>query len=638
MVKALVWKDWRRLRALRWTLVGIGLALPLAFSLAAWAAGHGYAMQAFSGYSLRTILLEAVPAALCLGLWPLSAMVFIVQAFTADRAEGTESFLLDRPVPRSRVWAARGTASMGSLAAVVLVGLAMVLLFMAGYPEAGRSLRNLVMFGIPGAVLMVATVTAGLGATSLVSAPLPAFLLALLFTASPVLAGVGGSLIFPYARWQGIPLAGAAACALGLAMPLASWMADTRGEPAGRGRRLRSALVLSGALVLSTIGFVIAAPFAVRADAPMRQLSVVAPPSGKTTLITGERGYRGAATRRTPSVLADGPAGFLVDLQTGRQRAFLAPEVLWAQWDSTGSKLAIVDNARPFGGVGASRLRFLDTDGRELWPSIPEPDGVSVRQVTWAGERVVVLYEELQKQGLRVAVLDPATGRQTTVAESSGASLFASLHALEDGRVFLSGAEARTGEKRALTKEDWANAVWSLRPVDVEQARLGAPVLEWRGFSFPEPGLSPSGRYWMRWNQTTSEVVEIGTGTVDAVPLRVRPTWLRDDTLVWLDHASGGWTLHRMFPGEAPRVWAKGTDRFATLHPSPDGTFAFVLARSGCVLCRAGSDTPRSIEGLVAPHMQKVEWAGAHTLASTGDWSLSLYDVETGRRTAVLGR
>ena len=35
MVKALVWKEWRRLRALRWTLVGIGLALPLAFSLAA---------------------------------------------------------------------------------------------------------------------------------------------------------------------------------------------------------------------------------------------------------------------------------------------------------------------------------------------------------------------------------------------------------------------------------------------------------------------------------------------------------------------------------------------------------------------------------------------------------------------------
>jgi hypothetical protein len=144
----------------------------------------------------------------------------------------------------------------------------------------------------------------------------------------------------------------------------------------------------------------------------------------------------------------------------------------------------------------------------------------------------------------------------------------------------------------------------------------------------------------MRWSQTTTEVVEIGSGTVLAVPVpsRVRPTWLRDDSVIWLDRAEGGWTLYRMVPGGAPRAWATGTGRFATLHPSPGGAFAFVLARPGSVLCQAGSDTPRSIEGLIAPHMQKVQWAGPHTLAATGAGWLSLYDVTSGKRTVVFRR
>ena len=49
MVKALLWKEWRRLRALRWSLVGIGLALPVLFAMAAKVAQRGWAFQAFTG-------------------------------------------------------------------------------------------------------------------------------------------------------------------------------------------------------------------------------------------------------------------------------------------------------------------------------------------------------------------------------------------------------------------------------------------------------------------------------------------------------------------------------------------------------------------------------------------------------------
>ena len=378
MTKALLWKEWRRLRALRWTLVSIGLALPAAFSLAAWAASRGWGMRAFTGYSVQNILLEAVPAALWIGVWPLAAMVFVVQAFTADRADGTEAFLLDRAVSRRRIWLTRWTAALGSLAVLALAGLAMLLAFWAGYAEAGRSIRGLALFAIPGLVLVAATTLAGLGATSLVAAPLPAFLLALVLTASPVLAGIGGTVIFPYASWYGIPLALPAACAIGLAMPLASWIAETQGEPAGRGRRLRAALVLTGALLLSGLGFVIVAPFFVAKAAPMVQLAVVAPAAGETVLVLGERGFRShdggrgpRASLRVPAALANGPAAFLVDRNTGRRHGFLAPEVQWAQWNATGTKLAVMDNARPFGSVGASRLRFLGADGRAISPSVP---------------------------------------------------------------------------------------------------------------------------------------------------------------------------------------------------------------------------------------------------------------------------
>jgi hypothetical protein len=205
--------------------------------------------------------------------------------------------------------------------------------FAATYGEAGRSRRALFLFGVAAAVLMLAAVLAALGATALVSAPLPAFLVALLLAATPLLAGAGGSLMFPYARWQSIPLAGLAACLVAIAMPLASWVADTRGEPGGRGRRLRSALVL-GALLLSMLGF-----------------AALAPSSSAPTLlrlVLGHRsavgdGHAGAGRARSPwdhfpasppSVMANGPAGFLL-VRSGERRAFLARAAVGG-WDAAG--------------------------------------------------------------------------------------------------------------------------------------------------------------------------------------------------------------------------------------------------------------------------------------------------------------
>lgn len=650
MVKALLWKEWRRLRALRWTLVGIGLALPAAFALAAKVAEKGWGMEAFTGYSMKTILLEAVPATLGLGLWPLAAMVLTVQAFTADRADGTESFLLDRPVSRAWVWMSRLVVSIASLGTVVVVGLGMLVAFAAGFGGSGFSRGLLAYTAIGCAILMLAAVLAALGATSLISAPLAAFLVALLLAATPLLAGAGGAMIFPYANWGGIPLAGLAACLLGLAMPVASLAADTRGEPGGRGRRLRSALALGAGLVLSIVGFAMAAPVLVRAAAPRSSLSIVAPPDGGATLVMGSRGFRVPnakrenPTARVPAALANGPAGYLIDLTTGRERAFLRPELQPAGWDATGTKLAVLDSSGPLGSVGAARLRFLDVHGRDLAPSIPEPDGIAFQQGGWAGDRFAVVYGDLQKQAVRVDLLDLASGRQTNVLERAQA--FASLHAAQDGRLFVHIVEMPVARRGPDAKADWASAAWSLHPLDATQSRVGPAVLEGRGGAFGG-ALSPSGRYWSRRSRQACDITEIATGATRSVPHRAQmgPTWMRDDSLVWIEWSEKGWNLFRLPLGEGPQVWASGSERFPAIEVSPDGAFVVIKLAGpdtrqdqAALLLEAGSSGPARSLGTLAPfRVGEIAWAGPHTLAASKSGRLALYDVTTNKSTVVFG-
>jgi len=116
MPRALVWKEWRQLRALRFAGLALGLVLPFAFLAGASAARHGLGpLSRVGGDATRTILLEVLPATLALAVWPFAALLVAAQAFAGDRAAGVESFLLERPVSRARIWWARLTASIGSI-------------------------------------------------------------------------------------------------------------------------------------------------------------------------------------------------------------------------------------------------------------------------------------------------------------------------------------------------------------------------------------------------------------------------------------------------------------------------------------------------------------------------------------------
>ena len=108
MFRALLWKEWRQLRSIRWTVVLLGVVLPVAFWIGAELTPR------LTSYTGRELYGDLLPWAVCAGLWPLAALLLGVQAFGGDRASGTEVFLLERPVPRGRTWLARALAALGA--------------------------------------------------------------------------------------------------------------------------------------------------------------------------------------------------------------------------------------------------------------------------------------------------------------------------------------------------------------------------------------------------------------------------------------------------------------------------------------------------------------------------------------------
>ena len=95
MFSALIQKEWRQLRPLRWAGVGLGALIPLAFLAGAEAAHRGWApLGTVSSYTFHNILLELVPWTFALGLWPLAALLttaqtfFLLEAYLTRRLEG----------------------------------------------------------------------------------------------------------------------------------------------------------------------------------------------------------------------------------------------------------------------------------------------------------------------------------------------------------------------------------------------------------------------------------------------------------------------------------------------------------------------------------------------------------------------
>jgi hypothetical protein len=290
---------------------------------------------------------------------------------------------------------------------------------------------------------------------------------------------------------------------------------------------------------------------------------------------SSRRGPRPRIKRpRKRSPIGDGPAAYMVDLASGRRTAFFAPEVESAQWNRTGTRMALVDNARPLGAIGPARLRFVDARGQELWPPFLEPERLSLLQLEWDRGSC---RRSLSRRG----AADHGAGHLRSGQPPAGDGredpppAWSTLHTAVDGRVFLFTSHVGLGKKDAAPRPVRSKGPGlSVHSISSKRSSV-PPVLQGHGLT--HGGLSPHGRYWMQRSRGKSAVIELASGAVH--PLPVNPSWLAwtaDDDLVWLESQGAGWTLFRMAPGGAPFVWANGPEVSPLLKISPDGAFVAV--------------------------------------------------------------
>jgi hypothetical protein len=593
------------------------------------------------GYSSTEILLEALPLALGLGLWPLIALLVTAQAFAGDRASGTESFLLERPVSRTRVWIARSVASFGSTGLVATVSfllwLAVASMVVTATAEKWSVAMKVLLGG--GSLAAIACLLGGMIAASLLSAPLAALLLGIVLVAVPVcLTTLLGSWTAA-ATVADLPIGLFFPGLLLLVYPVASWIAVCRGEPAGRGRILRgTTAIAAGALALGLV-FVVAAPTVVRAVAGRLEYGADVAPSP-----AGPSAYFGSSRQSS--------GGWIVDLSTGDRLEFLAPPVWQGGWSEDGTRMAALTMSGPLGSASpALRIEFHDAWGRSAGRTLHYDDETWASRARWAGNRLV-LYELRvvdERRSFRFRVYDPDSGNERSAAAPEYLRMADLVGPTDDGRLF-----AVIREVVEADDDGEPGSPYGLYPIDLDTAEVGErPLLEDVGQAWGAgTALSPSGRYWIvdrrAGRHEVRPVLDLDTGEEIEVEGLVRDArWLEGDALVWVETHGSEKHLVMAEPRGPRRELGTWRDRAVDLQVSPDRTrllvnvFNVLDALGGAILERQIVESriyepadDRWIDLAVWPekpyegYLYSTTWAGPRTIARTGPHVLAFEQVE----------
>jgi hypothetical protein len=577
MFRALLWKEWRQLALIRWSGVALGAVLPVAFTAGAELARRGLLPTGtLKGYASRDLMLEVLPLTLALGLWPLMGLMSAAQAFSGDRAAGTESFLLERPVPRTRVWGARLAASLLTVIAVVAgtAAIAAAAAVLSGDPLTMGWARWAGLLAFGGGIGLLAYLGGVIGA-SMLSSPLGAVLLGLLLGSIPVVLAAQLSILFSYARIGDFELGLVVPTILIPAFVGASWLACCRGEPAGRGRLKRALSVLGAAVAGSLVLFVLFAPVVVRANARIGAHSVQPAPSGKLAYVGAVRGTGWGG-------------GWLVDVSTGLKREFFPPPVSEVAWRPDSSEIAVLTWSAPLGGArGSQRIDIRSTTDGRLLRSIPLEDDSTAGGLAWADAGLVAVIARERSKGpyeAEVDIVDPQRGawRRTGFRSSGWLGL---VGPVPDGRIFArTTVSSKTGDGRFVPRG------YQLLPVDLIDAKVGPPLTNAAGkpitFGSWPLGLSRSGRFAravdLDDDSAEAHIVDLrADAEPGSMPSAFGARWLRGDRLVWV---SGLGERKRMFmgaPGVAPTALREWRNASVGLEPSPDGRAVFVSVLPG---------------------------------------------------------
>ena len=553
MPSALLRKEWNQLATLRWVGLSLGLMFPLLLLASAEVARQGWLpLQRVNDYSTATLFLEIHPI-LMLALAALVALLVSCQCFSGDRAAGTETFLLERPVRRSAIWRSRALASFLTSVVVVVGHLAIWWLFARDASDDGvlwsQTTHGLAV-GLPVTVLVC--LIAGIAAASVLDSPMQALMLALVMGAAAVGLGALATALFPYARLHDVSAGSVISVVLLAGYLLASFFMLCRGEPAGRGRWIRGAVILLASAVLAPVGLAIATPLVTKLETNrfVDGVELTPSPGGDLALVLNRSNW----------------SGWLLDTSTGKRLHFFGPPVFQGTWNRDGSRLAVFHASGPLGSISSRvRVEFFDQDGGRIGQAAPRAMLHMVDHTRWAGDKLVVREVESRRRSA-LCVISPETGEVKRFDIELGS------HAWK-----LLGPDAR-GDLYVLRahSNDWpANDRLSLERFDVERAAVDPqPLFEEEGFASPDATsmwnyeLSPRGRYLHRGNR---RMIDLTSGEEIAVAGNGWTGWLEDDRFVWIDRsADGSSSLYRGRPGAEPeflRRWPAGT---LTVAVSPD--------------------------------------------------------------------
>lgn len=556
MFRTLLWKEWRQLRQLRWVGTGLAVLLPIVALFAPRAARHGWIPFVGVGdrYSASEILLEALPLALGLGLWPLIALLMTAQSFAGDRAAGTESFVLERPVPRGRTWLARTVASFGSTLVVLTLSFVIWIVVAAPTPAPSPDKWSVTVKTLVGggSLATAASLLGGMIAASLLSAPLAALLLGVVLVMVPIFLASTLAAWFPAATIGEVPVGMLVPALLLVAYPLGSWVATCRGEPAGRGRIRRGIVSIGAGLLVVGLVFVAWAPLAVRTLAMRldRSAELAPSPAGPSAYFVSSRGTTG---------------GWIVDLETGDRLRFLAPPVWDVTWNQDGSLMGAATMSGSLGSATPTvRLEFYDPQGRTAGRTLHYEENTWPFRALWVGDRVILHENQVETKTYRLRLYDPATGESSFAPAPDYLRMTGFAGPTLDGRVF------------AVIRKAEAAGPYGLYPVNLESGEIGSePLLEDVGQAWTAPlALSPSGRYWIldrsAGRDSPRPILDLRTGEeifVEGVAHGAR--WLDRDLLYWVEQDGPTKRLVTAQPGGVPRTLKSWSDVEIGLQVSP---------------------------------------------------------------------
>lgn len=514
MFSALLRKECRQARTL--TLVGaaLGLLLPLILYLFAGEEGDQRLLRA---YTSRDVFFTLSPGLMALGLWPFWALMSGVQSFAGDLSDGTDRFLLDRPVPRTKSWLARLLTALGSVLLVVgasLIGWAFFSNVLGGF-SLGEITANL-----------VDSLTVGLIA-ALIAFALCGGILAASFGArsfAGVLLGAVLGAIFPAALYKlagiyyffALKIAVAGCIVLPLLLLVVSWAMLCRGEPAGRRRWIRGTGVLASAFLVLGVSTLVAIPLALRStyyELSVESYFLPAQMYGDTVYVPARDSWT---------------AGWLIDPVSGERLRFLPPVTAPVFFAPDGKTLAVMTDS---GAWGSTRIELLNADGSRAKAPVNIKGTVwQLQDLFWRDEQLYLLTT-----GGLLFEVDHDRGELNLLLTLPG----------NRPHLVMSADRKTVYSVRVLTDQPSGNETENLGffPLDLDGATLAAePSRVVPGSLWNIGGkISPSGRYCAQQGHNRRNklsVVDLITG--EMVPLsngysHWRPTWLPEDRLAWIE-------------------------------------------------------------------------------------------------------